>query len=1766
MKFRTLLSIVFSAITLSAFPAIQEPDFAYPKTVIDNAEVKLASSSDAISRVHAVLAMTRAASDIDRDNFNTILPRIDSLANATSNVVERALLLMVEADSYRDYYSGRSNYYDHISTPLLPYPANLDEWNGRQFSARIDSLASLALTLSHGQQFNIPLRDFSDIITANDCSYYYMPTLKHFIQYKATDLCSKELSSRITSQIINEARPESPTWFYYSCAVNDNYKAIYTEHDDCEAAGYALLKWCEAEGLRRKDNTEIVTALQSTLRRFPKFVQNNSLNNHLSNYLQPSTSANHSEIVYPGREFTIKLTYYNTNSTGIAVYRLPNDYNSGTVSRYGKLLYSRKVKTEALTADRDTVISITLPDEGKYMLVPITNDEQNTTRQYREVRCVNYLPITLNGVGGPYAAASDALTGMPIKGVTVSKGGKKIAQTDATGLCKLPSSAKDYVSFYNKNSANIINTANIFPYSSGQDSRLHGEIFTDRAIYHPGETVNWSAIVTSGSLRSNDKAIVSGHSCRFRFTDHFNNQTIDTTLITDKYGRISGSFAAPSNGLTGQFTLFLEDEQGRIAGKYITVSDYRLPTFAAEITDVQRGDSIIVTGRARTFTDMPVTDAAVAAEIAVGRHWTTESQFKYDTITDGGGNFSIIIPRDSLDLTESKFVTITTTITARTAETANVTYSLALGKPYALVYSGDKCFNVDNDITFPIKVVDANDVAKDTAVTCELLDNAGNIVAYAQSLRGINWRTVKAGVYSLRVVPADSLLCDADTFKDITLFSIANNDVPDAEPIFIPNTEVKSDENGLIKAMFGVPEDGTYIYSIIADGEHSEVKAAAYNRGFHTICYQISDINALTTLQLFTVKNCKTTERVIQLVRYNPKEVKLIASSFRDKLTAGSHELWQFKLVDQHNNPCNSAMIASMYNHALDKLIANTWSNRLAPNCFTSELTIRCQSNHQCHSSYSIPYKTLPYTVVNLPSFKYIGSRIYVRGRFTSRYNAVKMSAQTESASLGVADLSEAVEAKVEDAEFDEALEAMTGSDSGNTGEEMFDDKQDADQFDYRDSEVQLAFWQPSLISDADGNISLSFVVPNANATWRFNAIAWTEYAQADVFTRELLSNKPVMVQPNLPRFLRQGDTAEVQATIFNNSDTEKVINTVVEIFDIATGEVLESSSFSNTVPAMGNAVVSAAVNAPTYVNYIGYRVRSASGDFSDGEQSAIPVLTSLATVIDSETFYLNAADSERTMALPDTDKSSVTIQYTQNPIWTVAKAISGISEQNSTALEAARSLIGNWTADYINRNYPAVGEAIRQWKSAPQDSALVSKLALNGEMKLAALNDTPWLQSSLSATDAMSSLDQMLNASAVESATKKSITALTSFQNADGGWKWSNSSRLSSQWVTESILLRIAIANAMGIYTKSPEITRILSKAVTYYDGRCKLPTRNLALIHALLPDFQPTLNATTLINKEVQAILKGYASASVYDKAAYAIILKANGYNNTARQLTESIRQFAVNRPGQGLTFPSVTGISDYALILRALTDIGPVTSEIDAMRQWLLVQAQAIDFRDLGNADYLVASILGTGSAWTNVPVGESIKVDGNAIVPDRTEALSGYVCKKLTSGSTLTITPNGVTPSYGSVISIAKRPATEIKASGSSDVAINKRLVVNDKYVTQLTTGQRVTVILTVTVKRDMEYVTIIDERPAALEPVDQLPGYVWASGTSFYRESRDSSTRLFIDYLPKGTYQISYDMTANLAGTFTSGIATLQSQYAPELTAHSAGTSLTVKQK
>ena len=242
----------------------------------------------------------------------------------------------------------------------------------------------------------------------------------------------------------------------------------------------------------------------------------------------------------------------------------------------------------------------------------------------------------------------------------------------------------------------------------------------------------------------------------------------------------------------------------------------------------------------------------------------------------------------------------------------------------------------------------------------------------------------------------------------------------------------------------------------------------------------------------------------------------------------------------------------------------------------------------------------------------------------------------------------------------------------------------------------------------------------------------------------------------------------------------------------------------------------------------------------------------------------------------------------------------------------------------------------------------------------------------------------------------------------------------------------------------------------------------------------------------------------------------------------------------------------------------------SEIDAMRQWVIVQAQASDDFGVCNPDYIVAAVMLTGSDWTSVPVAQNVTVNGRPLDVADSESATGYFSKTLDASGKINVTikPNGVTPSYGSLIMIFNAPAAKVKARPGRDISIEKRVLVQrgGQWVeTQnFSLGERLRVQLTIVAKRNLQYVSIDDERPAAFEPVEQLPGYVWDGGTSFYRENLDASTRLFIPWLAKGSYHISYDMTANVAGTFLSGIATIQSQYAPELTAHSSGCFVTIE--
>ena len=321
---------------------------------------------------------------------------------------------------------------------------------------------------------------------------------------------------------------------------------------------------------------------------------------------------------------------------------------------------------------------------------------------------------------------------------------------------------------------------------------------------------------------------------------------------------------------------------------------------------------------------------------------------------------------------------------------------------------------------------------------------------------------------------------------------------------------------------------------------------------------------------------------------------------------------------------------------------------------------------------------------------------------------------------------------------------------------------------------------------------------------------------------------------------------------------------------------------------------------------------------------------------------------------------------------------------------------------------------------------------------------------------------------------------------------------------------------------------------------------------------------------------MIERWKSLTVQDKIEAALLLISYNRRAVASEIMKSVDEYSVSNPQLGMWWPS-TGSSVYrsgnvltaARALLAYSMLSPESPQIDPIRQWIIIQNQAMNWGTAPAVSHIVASLLASSPAWVEKAGSVTITVDRKdiAVTP---EPYTGSLRASLPAkGTTLTIARSNDTPAWGAVISRYTAVPADIEARPCEGLSIEKRLLRmapdgSWKEVTELNNGDRVKVVLTVKAGRDIDYLAITDQRAACLEPADQLPEPIWSEGVCFYRENLDTETRIFIDRLRKGTYILTYEMWVNNAGSYASGIATAQSQYAPELTAHSSGSRLNVK--
>lgn len=1609
---------------------------------------------------------------------------------------------------------------------------------------------------------------------------------------------------------------------------------LYNQYSSSQYSGDILL------ALPASDDPQwhkTLYGLQSDfIARHPSYARITCIRNSMATILQPSVNVSSGYTVAPGKDLPVTISGNNINALSLKLYRLPASTKAPeSYFDYDNIAKATLIRNLDLKFDGEAPfsfkkeISINIPDQGIYVIVP---DFKGRRKDYSpSLPTILCTDIALGKITSTESTlfVVNAVDGAPQKGADIyrftypNRNTTRLGATDSDGFFKITLDKRD--NYTSNNYYARLGSKNVTPrieiWSRPQvDRKWHTEaaIFTDLAIYHPGDTVRWNAILYQTCYQQRRLCENSKVRVILRNANYSNIDTLET--LTDSFGRVDGAFSIPAGELTGEYSIVVYDQSKARAPFYgmktFMVSDYKMPTFFVEVTNTAKstptqGDVTLI-GRVRTYSGMSMAGVPIKLNLSARQPgwWRASNEIEFystaDT-TDASGQFSIIVPKVVFDNSPAPQGIFTALVQAMSdaGESRQTSTSFVLGNPLSLSVNMPEAINASEPFNLNLKVFDAFGKPTDTQVLCRVTSHATTAMRKTidSSAPKLDIAALKSGeydfIFSIPSQPADSTVITAIVYRPY-------DKMPPVESVlWTPSNDITADSNRATAILYGNSAPTHVLYTLSSDNNIIERRWIKSDAGMHTIDVKLPDSINNATVTLSAVSNSTPSSLGISLKAPVVKPaVRIIAESFRDHVVPGTEERWTFRTVDQDSVGVTSAMILDMYNGALDALVKPDWHFRINSISYRTPLSIS-YSRLQWGDNNTIAFGDVHMEncpSLDTPEFQLYGlsfnqRRFYLRGTMAAGI-AVKEECLEEAAPAVAETKMSADASNSRNADLGaaaDAVEVYTAVEQQPVSEGDSDSRSNATApdniFTYRNpADAVIAFYRPTLTTDSDGRLSFSYRVPDANTTWRFNALAYTRGLLTDLFSTDVLANKPVMVQPNLPRFLRTGDIAGINASVMNNSDSTLSITTRVEIFNPSDDSVIASRDTVMTINAGASVPVAISLEAPV-TPMVGYRIKSSSDRFADGEQSLIPILPNAIPVIETQPFYISPDSTRFEMAIARQGSDSrVTLQFCNNPAWYVVTALPGLrSGKMTTPQDAADAIFSAAVADGLLRDYPAVRDALRQWtESDRSDSTLTSMLSRNSDLKTVLLQATPWMMDAASDTERMQRLAMLFDKSEINNVYARSIALLNKLSRPSGGWAWVEWCDDASSWATYSTLYTLGRLNATGYMPVDKQLSGMIKAALKWQENETiktyrKYPGMSqidYARLRDLWPEISPSATGRQIIAREIQRLVKNWKKLSVAGKAEAINLLHAHGYPTLARTVMQSLMEFSEQSPEKGLWWPGVDDIYGGSMqqlliasdALAAIHTVDPSSPDINRIRQWLILQKEARNWGTSSIATQVIATFLSTSSTWIEPSRPAVITVDRHPVDITATDNLLGYFRSDISSlnpsGAMLSIDKGDKTPAWGAVYSQSKQVITDIRASSCDAVSIEKRIFRQNGSQWQavdscLEVGDRVKIQLLIHANRDMQYVAITDDRAACLEPVEQLPAPVWSEGLCFYRENRDSSTNMFVTNMPAGTYLLEYELWVNNSGTFSSGIATIQSQYAPQLTAHSAGSAITI---
>lgn len=1731
--------------------------------------------------------------EISADSLTPNVKRMEAEVLKVNDPALKAVRYAVLGKVYRDMNEKKSQ---EFFKKALGQPELL---------ARHTSAEYVPLTLKgvDGSSFNNDLLHLIGFEADSKEAYLQLYTYYNKVGNRgAACLCAYKLIEKYRQDDVREVKKSK-----YLQTI-DSLIQIY--QDIPEAGELAVEHFRFMEGATDAKPQDKLNYINYALSRWGEWSRMNELRNAQKRLTEPMFRVKDMpQVLRPGEKVWVQLDVRNLQNLKISISRLnitaDNDYNAQDEATY-KMLLKKTTKLHQKDFSRDyygrpdyeTVkdsieIGGNLP-LGAY-LMEVTSDNTGIAPQ-RELFYVSNLAVMIQQLPDDkhrYVVVN-ATDGQPVPGAKIMLYDRdydvKTGKWKRLVHARLTTDENGEVYFKNVDGNVLISTSNdkFTPakdiylsrtrYYEQKDDKIKHQLFTDRSIYRPGQTVHASAI--SYIVKKGLDASVPGKSMELNFIlrDANGKQVAEQKATTDEYGTASVDFELPKEGQTGLYSISVNGT----ATKYVRVEEYKRPTFEITFPKVNEkynwGDTVVVKATAKTYAGIPVQGAKVEYQVTRRNQlwwWGAGSAgqlVKTDScVTREDGTFDVEIPleaslsgKDEVDMSDfmriARFFNfeVSAIVTDISGESHEGVMSLPLGtKPTILTVNLPKRIEADSlkTVTFAYRNASGMPISSRLKYRIdegEWKDAEANVpvsikeYASSSASSSLVW---KSGVHQLEAI------CGQDTLQQkFTLFSM--KDTHPVEPTtewYYQTAKTFPRDGKPVYIQVGSSENGAHIvYSIIAGNKLLEKGAWELGDSIVTLPFTYKEEYASgIVLNYSFVKQGKCYTRMMSIARPLPeKKLNIAWKTFRNRLTPGQKEEWTLKITTPDGKPAKAQLMSVLYDKSLDQIAPHSWKMSLG---FSQWLP-------SCYWTSNLWYYTMD--LLGVYPTKYFDQKQLdvdkFDGKFFSYYaymQAVELS-KLERSSGGTV---ESVRIQKDEVVREEAKGIWIRSSkmtrvgaAAPSANKVFDVVEEMPQFaggsgsdagqyldkvQVRENMNETAFFYPALESDNDGNVAIRFTLPESVTTWKFMGLAHDKEMRNGLLVDEAVAQKTVMVQPNMPRFLREGDKSTIVVKLFNTSDKKVSGNARMQILDPETNKVVWQKTQNYCIDAEGSATISFDVQGLKEGVYIN-KVVAAGNGYSDGEQHYLPVLSNRELVVntlpitlhqkgeqsfDLSKLFLNKEGKQAKGA----EEAKVTIEYTNNPSWLMVKALPAISNPDE---EDAISLMSAIYANTI----------------------------------------TSHVQKHLSLENLTQESIRLQN----------QVEKLKKLQNPNGSFSWWKGMK-GSRYMTTSVAEMMVRLNAIAGVQKST--ARMLTSAIDYLSWQTAQEVREMKKQEEKKQKVNPSEQALHYLyilsvdgrkmkqNLEqdkaylLDKMSKMTGDFSIYGKARAAVVLARNSqqnaaYREKAGEYLQSVNEYAVYREEMGRYYDTRKALYSWrnykiptqVSVIEAMQMLKPNDKQtIEELQRWLLMskRTQVWD-TPVNTVDAVYAFMKGNESNWSRKAENAVLKLDGKLLPMPQDSTTLGYVkTERPGKASKLSIDKKSDYTSWGAVYAEFKQPISEI---GSMESGIKVRRVIvpaESESKGNAQVGEKVKVTLIITADRDYDFVQITDKRAACLEPVNQLSGYQWGIGC--YVSPRDHATNFYFDRLSKGKHIVEMEYYVDRKGDYQSGTCIAECTYSPE---------------